>query len=213
MALAMTWCERTVVQTQTEIVTLPPGEVFDSWRTNWAVTQITPDRCVRDGDGDGLGVCDRVRECDGDGLGLCDGVRECDGDGLGLLLLDGLGLGVGLGLVSVLADGLGVADGLVLDDGDLLAVPSRTAVVTAGEPVLQPAPPGRGAEANAGAIATLDASKDPAVAALTARPARMIPAPIAPPIATGRGRRTRPIHRSEHKPAFGLAEAPPSAPA
>jgi len=142
VTVALTCRAGAVLQTQTETVTVPPGDVSEPCCTSWAVRQIAPVRCVRVGDGDGFGVCDRVREGDGDGL------DDADRDGLGLLLADGLGLlvrlvlvvGVGLG-VAVLV-GLGVdevADGLGLGDGDLLWWPwpptSRTADVAASEPL------------------------------------------------------------------------------
>jgi len=136
VTVALTCRAGAVVQTQTETVTVPPGDVSDSCCTSWAVRQIAPDRCVRVGDGDGLGVCDRVREGDGDGL------DDADRDGLGLLLADGLGLLVRLGLVVgvELEVALGdVAIALGLGDGDVLWWPwpptSRTADVAASEPL------------------------------------------------------------------------------
>ena len=124
-----------------------------------------------------------------------DGLGEAECDGLGLLLVDGLrllvwlGLGLGVGLEVALAVELDlVADGLGL--GDELPPMSSTADVTASEPPPQGALIGSARAASAGASATLDARKDPAVTATTARPARMIPAPIAPPIATGQGPRS-----------------------
>jgi len=126
-----------------------------------------------------------------------DGLGEAECDGLGLLLVDGLrllvwlGLGLGVGLEVALAVELDlVAEGLGLGDGDELLPLSRTADVTASEPPPQGALIGSARAASAGASATLDARKDPAVTATTARPARMIPAPIAPPIATGQGPRS-----------------------
>jgi len=103
----------TVLQTQIEYVTVPPGLVLELCCTSWPVTQIAPGLCERLGDGDGL--VDLERDFDGDGLG------ECDLDGLGLLLADWLGLfgwlelddPVGLGLV----DGLELVEELVLFDG------------------------------------------------------------------------------------------------
>lgn len=41
-ALAVTRFAVTVLQTQIEYVTLPPGAVFELCRTSWAVTQIAP---------------------------------------------------------------------------------------------------------------------------------------------------------------------------
>lgn len=140
-----------------------------------------------------------MRECDGDGLGEWDleGLGDGDRDGLGLLLVDGLGLlvwlglGLGVGLEVALAVELDVvADELGLGEGDELPPMSRTADVTANEPPPHGALIGSAGAANAGAIAPLDARNDPAVTARTARPARMIPAPIAPPIATGQGPRS-----------------------
>jgi len=133
-----------------------------------------------------------------------DGLGEAECDGLGLLLVDGLrllvwlGLGLGVGLEVALAVELDlVAEGLGLGDGDELLPLSRTADVTASEPPPQGALIGSAGAANAGAIAPLDARNDPAVTARTARPARIIPAPIAPPIAIGQLRRsTYPIGQS-----------------
>jgi len=139
-----------------------------------AVTQIRPGWC--DLLGDGLGEGDRVREWLGDGDGLCDG----DWEALGLLLADGLGLwlAVGAAVESVgLADELEVSLGEGLADGDVVtAPPSKTAEVTASVAPPQGELCGRAAAANAGAIATLDATKDPAAALTTTRPARMTPA-------------------------------------
>jgi hypothetical protein len=100
----------TVLQNQTEYVTVPPGEVRESLRTSSPVTQITPGFGFGFGDfeGDFVGVGD----FDGDGL------VDLDGDGLGLLegvvLFDGLGLCDGFGVLLGVgdADGLGVLVGL-----------------------------------------------------------------------------------------------------
>jgi hypothetical protein len=81
---------------------MPPGEVLDLCRTSWAVRQITPGRCERLGEGDGLGDLERER--------LGDGLGELDFDGLGLLLGDGLGLVVPDGVVEL----VGVRDGVGL---------------------------------------------------------------------------------------------------
>jgi hypothetical protein len=82
VTVARTCRARVVLHTQMETLIAPPGDVSDSCRRIWAVTQRMPGRC--DLVGDGLGEGERVRECDGDGDG--------DLDGLGLLLADGLGL-------------------------------------------------------------------------------------------------------------------------
>jgi hypothetical protein len=175
VTVALTCRARVVLQTQTETLIVPPGEVSDSCRRICAVTQRMPGRC--DLVGDGLGEGDRVRECDGDGDG--------DLDGLGLVLADGLGLWLTLallvGAVVEVFDGLGeelepdVELGEGLADDDVVAPRSKTADATAGVPPPQGEVTGRVA-ANAGAIATPDAIKDPAAAQTAARPARMTPA-------------------------------------
>ncbi len=97
-----------MLQSHTEYVTVPPGEVRESLRTIPPVTQITPGFGVGllVGDFDGLG--------DFDGVGDFDGLGDFEGDGLldGVVLLDGLGVWVGLELFV----GLGVPDAV----GDLV---------------------------------------------------------------------------------------------
>jgi hypothetical protein len=177
VTVAFTCRARVVLQTQTETLILPPGDVSDSCRRIWAVTQRMPGRCDLVGDGLGEGEC--VRECDGDGDG--------DSDGLGLLLAEGLGLWLALalvvGAVVEVFDGLGdelepdVELGEGLADGDVVTFPpSKTADATAGVPPPQGELIGCADAANAGAMATPDAIKDPAAAQTTARPALMTPA-------------------------------------
>src|SRR5262249_19334771 len=90
--VAVTPTVRTVLQTQIEYVTKPPGNVCVLFATSWFVTQRAPARwCL--GDGDGLG--DLVCEREGEGLGVLDVVGLgllLVGDGLGLLVSDGLEL-------------------------------------------------------------------------------------------------------------------------
>ncbi len=111
-AVTTTLVAGTVLQTQIEYVTVPPGFVLELCCTSWPVTQIAPGLCERLGDGDGLADL----ECDFDG----DGLGERDLDGLGLLLadwlglFDWLGLGEPLGLCDELLDALGLVDGLEL---------------------------------------------------------------------------------------------------
>lgn len=109
-AVATTLVAGTVLQTQIEYVTVPPGFVLELYCTSWPVTQIAPGLCERLGDGDGLVDL----ECDGDGLGE----RDCDGLGLLLAdwlgLFDWLGLGEPLGLCDELLDALGLVAGLEL---------------------------------------------------------------------------------------------------
>jgi hypothetical protein len=172
----------TVLQTQTEIVSLPPGDVCDSCFTIRAVMQRAPDGwvCLCVGEGDGLGEC----ECDGDGLGECDrdGLGECDGDGLGEADWDGLELVVEEFEVAMVGLGVGL-DGLGLGDGEPVAT-SSTADVTAAEPPPPQAELVAGAaQASVGTTATPHVRKDPAAAAANVRPARLIPTRIVPPFA------------------------------
>ncbi len=104
-----------MLQSHTEYVTVPPGEVRESLRTSSPVTQSTPGFGVGDleGDFDGLGDLDGLGDFEGDGL------PDGDFDGLGLLegvvLFDGLGLCDGFGVLL----GDGVVEGV--DDSDGLA--------------------------------------------------------------------------------------------
>ncbi len=179
-AVTTTLVAGTVLQTQSEYLTVPPGLVFELCCTSWPVTQIAPALCERLGDGDGDGEVDLVGDVDGDGLG------ERDLDGLGLLLADWLGLsdwlvlddpvGLGLGLV----DGLELVEELELVDGLAVAgIASRCADTAAAEPCPHGDRIGRAAEAKAGAIAIPDARNDPAIMATAARPVRKIPTGIA----------------------------------
>ena len=60
--IALTLRVGAVLQTQTETLIAPPGDVFDSCRKMSAVTQIRPGWCVLLCVGDGLGVAECVRE-------------------------------------------------------------------------------------------------------------------------------------------------------
>jgi hypothetical protein len=123
LTLAVTCRAFTVLQSQIEYVTVPPGEVREEPRSNSPVTQITPGFGVGlcDGDFVGFGDFDGLGDFVGllDGLGLLDGVVVFEGLGLwlGLELFVGLGVGVG---VLVGFDPVGVALGVL--DGCELAV-------------------------------------------------------------------------------------------
>jgi hypothetical protein len=84
----------TVLQSHTEYVTVPPGEVRESLRTIPPVTQITPGFGVGLLVGDFVGVGDFDGLGDFDGVGDFDGLGDLDGDGLldGVVLFDGLGV-------------------------------------------------------------------------------------------------------------------------
>lgn len=125
-----------MLQSQTEYVTVPPGIVRDSPRTNSPVTQITP------GFGGGLG--DLVGDLVGVGVGDFVGLGDFVGDGLGLLvgvvLLDGLGLcvgfelfvGVGVAVFVGLADWVGSGGLLGLADLDGAGVELGLGVTACG---------------------------------------------------------------------------------
>lgn len=168
-APATTLVAGTVLQTQIEYVTMPPGRVLEPRRTSCPLTQSAPALCERLGDGEGL--ADLVPDFDGDGLG------ERDLDGLGLLVGDGLGLFVVVGLVDpiALSDGLAMVDDVAPAVG--LADPvvaSRCADLAAAEPCPHGEPAGlaveavEAVEAKVGAMAIADArNKPPAMATAT----------------------------------------------
>jgi hypothetical protein len=89
-------------------VILPPGDAWVSCRTICAVTQSTPVR--RDRVGDGLGEGERLLVRLGDGLGLFDGLGLVEGPALVELL--GLSVGVDAGAGLGLSDGLGLCEAL-----------------------------------------------------------------------------------------------------
>jgi hypothetical protein len=172
-AVTTTLLAGTVLQTQIEYVTVPPGLVFELCCTSWPVTQIAPGLCDLLGDGDGL------VDFDGDGLG------ERDLDGLGLVLADGLGLldWLGLddpvGLCDGLVDGLELFEGLALGDGlEVAGIASRCADSAAAEPCPHGDLVGAAVEARTGATAIPDARNEPAAMATATRPARTIPTGI-----------------------------------
>ena len=174
-AVTTTLLAGTVVQTQIEYVTVPPGLVLELCVTSWPVTQIAPGLCDLLGEGDGLG--DLVGDFDGDGLGLVLS------DALGLF--DWLGLDDPVGLCDGLLDGLGLWDGLGLIDElalvDGLAeagIASRCADSAAAEPCPHADLIGAAVEARAGATAIPDARNDPAAMATATWPARKIPTGI-----------------------------------
>jgi len=135
LTLAVTCLAFTVLQSHTEYVTTPPGEVRDSLRTSSPVTQSTPGFGVGDLEGDfvGVGDFDGLGDLDGDGLfvgdfdglGLLEGVVLFDGlglcEGFGVLLGDGVEVGVGeldgLADCEVLGPEVGVMDLLALTVG------------------------------------------------------------------------------------------------
>src|SRR5262245_57866579 len=179
--VAVTPMVRTVLQTQIEYVTKPPGNVCVLFATSWFVTQRAPARwCL--GDGDGLG--DLVCEREGEGLGVLDVVGLgllLVGDGLGLLVSDGLELAAPVELAvdgdaeDALADGLVVALGESL--GETLAGLSATSrlTVTAAEVFLPHGEAWRAAgEATAGAAGRAAARKDAAARLKVIRLARLI---------------------------------------
>jgi len=198
---ATTLVAGTVLQTQIEYVTEPPGLVLELCCTSWPVTQSAPALCDLLGDGDGL--VDLVRDFDGEGLG------ERDLDGLGLVVADGLGLFDWLGepvglceaLVLGLLDGLGLLEELALEDG-LVVAASRCADSAAAEPWPHGELISATVEANAGAIAMPDARKDPATMATATRPARKIPTGIV----ALRSSRQPSGHVFEHKLATWMTE-------
>jgi hypothetical protein len=61
LMLARTRSALTVLHTQIEYLTVPPGEVLEFF-TIWTVTQSAPGRCERVGEGEGLGDLDGERE-------------------------------------------------------------------------------------------------------------------------------------------------------
>lgn len=176
LMLAATPLALTVLHTQIEYLTVPPGEVVE-FCPIWTVTQSAPVRCERVGEGEGLGDVDGERECEGDGLGLVLVLLVEDGLGLGDLvgLFEGLGLGeelpAGLGLVEeplvvlLAVLGLGVPEALRLP-------PSMKADVAAVVPLAHGDPAGCADAASAGAIARPVTKKDPATTDTAARPAR-----------------------------------------
>ena len=189
VTLALTRFALTVLHTQIEYLTVPPGDVVEFCPIA-AVTQSAPGRGERVGEGEGLGDFDGLL----DGLGLGDLVGLLDG------LLDGLGLGDVVGLFDGLLDGLGLGDLVGLLDGlglvdELLAMlvlpevpgpgvrdelrwppPISIADVTAAVPLLH-GEAARCWEASAGAIAKAVTRKDPATTEAETRPARAIRAP------------------------------------
>lgn len=172
-ALTTTLLAGTVLQTQIEYVTVPPGLVFELCCTSWPVTQSAPGLCDVLGDGDGLGE----RDLDGLGLVVADGLGLFDLVGLvdllGLGELEELREALALGLVA----GLELAGDVALADGLAVAgIASRCADTAAAEPCLHGDLAGAAAEAKAGAMAIPMARNDPAIMATATRPARSIPA-------------------------------------
>jgi len=189
----------TVLQSHTEYVTVPPGEVRESLRTSSPVTQSTPGFGVGDlvGDFDGLGDFDGDGLCVGDfdGLGLLEGVVLVDGlglcDGFGVLLgdvegvgdLDGLadceGLGPEVAVLDLVAVGRGLIMGVFRPDElglEALPAPSIMLARTASDDARPHTEFSKGllGAARTGAIVGPESRNSPAPAATAACPTRTI---------------------------------------